>query len=156
MNRWLAGIGAALVAEGVFVAMVALVNALRGQDAWSVVKVPASFFLGADVVRPAGFVPGDVLAGAVVHVVFSVLVGLAFAWLLPRSTLTPWAGGLVMAALLYVFGFWLLPLVFPRWLAPFWLPPTSRALQAVAHAVYGLVLGFVYARLATAGVEAVS
>jgi hypothetical protein len=48
---------------------------------------------------------------------------------------------------LYLLGFWALPLLFPVWLSPFWLPPMGRALQAVAHAVYGVVFGVAYRRL---------
>jgi hypothetical protein len=58
------------------------------------------------------------------------------------------AGGLIAAAVLYLLGFWLLPLLFPVWLAPFWLPPVGRLLQVVAHAVYGVIFGLAYRRLA--------
>jgi hypothetical protein len=96
---------------------------------------------------PPGFVPGDVGIGFLMHRVLGVPVGLIYAALLPRLRLSPVAGGLVTGALLYGRGFWLLPQLFPRWLSPFWLPPTGRALQAAAHAVYGVVFGAVYARL---------
>lgn len=141
-----AGVVASLVAEAVFIAMVAMVSWVRGMDPWIVTRVPASFLLGPDAVHPPGFVAGDVLLGMLMHLAMGILVGLIYAALLPRLGLSPVAGGLITAAVLYAMGFWLLPLLFPVWLAPFWLPPAGKMLQAVAHAVYGMVFGLVYRR----------
>lgn len=136
-----AGVAASLIAEGVFTLMVAGVALMRDKDPWQVVKMPATFVLGPEAVHPSGFVPGDVLWGLLMHVLFGILVGLLYAFLLPRLGLAPLAGGLVTAALLYLFGFWILPLAFSDWLSPFWLPPMGRALQSIAHIVYGIVFG---------------
>jgi hypothetical protein len=70
-----------------------------------------------------------------------------YAALLPRLGVSAVAGGLITAATLYTRGFWILPLLFPVWLAPFWLPAPGRALQEVAHAVYGIVFGWAFRRL---------
>jgi hypothetical protein len=142
-----AGVAASLVAEAVFIIMVAMVSVVRGMDPWMVTRVPAAFLLGPDAVQPPGFVPGDVLTGMLMHLWMSILVGLIYAAMLPRLKITPIVGGLIAGALLYLMGFWLLPLLFPAWLAPFWLPPMGRMLQAVAHAVYGLVFGIVFGQL---------
>jgi hypothetical protein len=142
------GVAASLVAEAVFIAMVMLVGWLRGKDPWTVARVPGAFLLGPDAVRPPGFVPGDVLIGLLMHLWLGILVGVVYAALLPRLRLSPMAGGLVAAAVLYAFGFWILPLLFPAWLSPFWLPPVGRALQAVAHVVYGVVFGWTFGTLA--------
>lgn len=139
-----AGVAASLVAETVFMIMVAAVALVRGMDPWMVTRMPASFLLGPAAVHPPGFVPGDVLIGLLMHLWLGILVGLLFAALVPRLRLSPVVAGLIAGALLYGLGFWLLPQLFPHWLAPFWLPPTGRALQAVAHAVYGLVFGYAY------------
>lgn len=143
-----AGVAASLIAELVFLLMVAGVSALRGMDPWQVVKMPASFIIGPEAVQPSGFVPGDILLGSLMHVLLSVVVGLIYAFLLPRLGLSPLAGGLLTAGLLYLFGFWILPLVFSDWLSPFWLPPMGRVLQFIAHAVYGVVFGVSFHRLA--------
>lgn len=145
--RYPAGVGASLAAEAVFIVMVAVVLALQGKDPWMVARIPASFLLGPDAVHPPGWVTGDVLLGLLMHLWLGVLVGLVYAALLPRLRLSPVAGGLVAGAILYALGFWILPLLFPEWLAPFWLPPTGRALQAGAHAVYGVAFGWTYAGL---------
>jgi hypothetical protein len=142
-----AGVAASLIAEGVFIAMVAMVSAIRGMDPWMVTRVPASFLLGPGAVQPPGFVPGDVLIGMLMHLWLGILVGLIYAALLPRLRISPLAGGLIAGAVLYVAGFWVLPLLFPAWLAPFWLPPTGRVLQAFAHGAYGVVFGVAYPRL---------
>lgn len=145
-----AGVIASLVAEAVFIAMVAMVSAIRGMDPWMVTRVPASFLLGPAAVQPPGLVPGDVLIGMLMHLWMGIFVGLIYAALLPRLGVSPVVGGLMAGAVLYVMGFWLLPLLFPVWLAPFWLPTTGKVLQAVAHAVYGVVFGLAYHRIHTA------
>ncbi|MBW3570503.1 MAG: hypothetical protein KY467_05310 [Gemmatimonadetes bacterium] len=139
------------MAEAVFMMMVAMVSWLRGMDPWMVTRVPATFLLGPGAVEPPGFVPVDVMVGMGMHLALGILVGVLYAVLLPRTGLSPVAGGLVTGAILYGLGFWALPLLFPAWLAPFWLDPTGRALQAVAHAFYGWVLGVAYTRLARHG-----
>lgn len=142
-----AGVAASLIAEAVFIAMVMMVSLIRRKDPWMVTRVPASFLLGPDAVQPPGFVPGDVLLGLTMHAAMAVAVGLIYAALLPRVGVSPVAGGLITAAILYAMGFWVLPLLFPVWLAPFWLPPVGRMLQAVAHVVYGVAFGLAYKRL---------
>lgn len=149
--RYGAGIAASLVAEAVFALMVAAVSALRGMDPWRVVRMPASFVAGPSAVEPPGFVAGDVVLGLALHVGLAVLVGVVYAELLPRVGVRPVAGGLIAGAVLYGLGFWILPLSFPSWLAPFWLPPTGKVLQAVAHAVYGVAFGLAFRRLAAGG-----
>jgi hypothetical protein len=142
--RYAAGVAASLIAEVVFILMVAGVSFLRGKDPWMVVQVPASFLLGPAAVYPGGFVLGDVLLGLFMHLLLSVLVGLLYAALLPWLGFSPLTGGLLTAALLYGFGFWVLPLLFSQWLAPFWLPPLGKVLQLIAHVVYGVVLGVAF------------
>jgi ribose/xylose/arabinose/galactoside ABC-type transport system permease subunit len=142
--RYRAGIAASLIAEAVFIAMVAMVALLRGRDPWMVARVPASFLLGPDAVQPPGFVPRDVLLGLGMHLALGVLVGVIYAALLPRLGVSPVVGGLITGAVLYALGFWVSPLLFPVWLAPFWLPPTGKMLQGVAHAVYGVVFGLAF------------
>lgn len=142
-----AGVLASLLAEAVFIAMVAMVSWVRGMDPWMVTRMPAAFLLGPAAVQPPGFVTGDVLIGMLLHLWMGILVGLLYAALLPRLGISPVTGGLITGVLLYVAGFWLLPLLFPVWLAPFWLPPAGKMLQAMAHAVYGVVFGLAFARL---------
>lgn len=142
-----AGVVASLIAEAAFMTMVAIVSGMRGMDPWAVVSMPGSFLLGPAAAEPAGFVPGDVAAGLLMHVGLGVLVGLIYAALLPRLGISPIAGGIVAGTVLYALGFWALPLMFPAWLAPFWLPATDRMLQAVAHAAYGVVFGLTFQRL---------
>lgn len=144
-----AGVWASLTAEAVFIAMVAMVSAVRGMDPWMVTRVPGSFLLGPDAVQPPGFVSSDVLLGMLMHLWMGIMVGLIYAILLPRLDVSALAGGLIAGAVLYGAGFWLLPLLFPVWLSPFWLPTSGKLLQAVAHAAYGLVLGLSYRRLAS-------
>jgi hypothetical protein len=142
-----AGILASLTAEAVFVGMVAMVALARGKDPWMVTRVPGAFLLGSDAVQPPGFIAGDVALGLLMHLLLGIMVGVIYAALLPLLEIAPMAGGLITGAILYAMGFWVLPLLFPAWLAPFWLPPMGRLLQAIAHAVYGWVFGATYSRL---------
>lgn len=146
-REYRAGIASSLVAESVFVAMVAAVALMRGMDPWKVPRVPASFLSGPDAVHPPGFVPSEVALGLTMHLVMGVLVGVIYAAVLPRMGVSPVVGGLITGGVLYALGFWILPLLFPVWLAPFWLPPTGKLLQAAAHVVYGVVFGAAYRRL---------
>lgn len=143
-----AGIGASVIAEFVFIAMVMMVALVRGNDPWMVTRMPASFLLGPEAVQPPGFTSGDVALGMAMHLFLALLVGVIYAVALPRIGISPITGGLIAGAVLYLLGFWILPLAFPSWLAPFWLPPTGRALQAAAHAVYGAAFGLAYRKLA--------
>lgn len=146
-RRYGAGVAASLIAEAAFMMMVAMVSGVRGMDPWKVARVPGSFLLGPAAVEPAGFVVGDVLIGLLLHIWLGIVVGLIYAALLPALEIPAIAGGLIAGAALYALGFWALPLLFPAWLAPFWLPAVDRALQAMAHAIYGIVFGFAFERL---------
>lgn len=146
--RYGAGVAASLIAEAVFIGMVAMISAMRGMDPWGVVRMPGTFLLGPAAVEPPGFVASDIAIGLLAHVSLGILVGLIYARLLPFFAISPVTGGLITGALLYVLGFWALPLLFPEWLAPFWLPPTGKVLEAVAHVVYGVVFGAAFRRLA--------
>lgn len=146
-----AGVAASLIAEAVFMLMVSMASLLRRMDPWMATRMLGSLLLGPGAVQPPGFVPGDVLIGLLMHLGLGMLVGVIYAALLPRLGISPVAGGLITGAVLYVLGFWVLPLLFPAWLAPFWLPPLEKAMQAVAHVVYGLVFGYAYRWLGSAG-----
>lgn len=146
-----AGVAASLIAEAVFILMVAMVSLMRGMDPWMVARMPGSFLLGPAAVQPPGFVADDVLLGLGMHLALGILVGLVYAVLLPRLDVSPVMGGIIAGAILYGLGFWLLPRLFPQWLAPFWLPPTGRFLQAIAHVVYGMAFGYSYRWLEARG-----
>jgi hypothetical protein len=145
--RYGAGVLASLIAESVFLLMMAGIAWLRGMDPWRVTRMPATFIIGPDAVEPSGFVPEDVLLGLAMHLILSILVGLLYAFLLPRLGLSPLAGGVLTGILLYSFGSWILPLLFPNWLAPLWLPPAGKVLQLVTHMIYGVVFGLTFHRL---------
>lgn len=147
-----AGVIAALTAEAAFIVMVTLVTLLRGMDPWMPSRMAGALILGPGAVQPAGFVAPDVAVGLALHAGMAVVVGLLYAALLPRVGVSPITGGIITGMLLYAFGFWILPLLFPSWLAPFWLPPLEKLLQAIAHIAYGVIFGWAYARL-TRGLE---
>jgi hypothetical protein len=146
--RYGAGIGASLVAEAVFILSTMPILAVMGKDAWAVVRMPAALLAGPAVMQPRGWVPEDVLLGGAMHAGLAVLVGVLYAVLLPRIGVSAVAGGLITGAVLYVLGFLVLPAVFPEWLAPFRLPPVMYLVEIATHALYGLVFGWSYRRMA--------
>lgn len=143
----LAGVYAALAAEVVFIAVVFAMSLFAGLDPWRVFKMPASFLIGPAATSPEGFVSGDVFLGLLMHLLLASVVGVLYALLLGPLQLSPMAGGLLAAGLLYMFGFWLLPALFPDWLEPFRLPVAGKVMQAIAHLIYGVTFGLFFARL---------
>lgn len=141
-----AGVYAALSAEAVFVGVVAAMSFLAGRDPWKVAKVPAAFLIGPAATRPEGFAAGDILLGLLMHLLFAALIGVLYGLLLRPLRLSPLTGGLLAGGLLYLFGFWLLPALFPEWLEPFRLPVAGKVMQALAHLIYGFALGLFFAR----------
>jgi len=145
--RYGAGIGASLVAEAAFILSTMPILAAMGKDAWAVVRMPAALVAGPEVMRPPGWVPGDILLGLAMHIGLAIVVGVLYAILLPRLGVTAITGGLIAGAALYVLGFLVLPVLFPEWLAPFRVPPVMHLVEIVMHAVYGLVFGWSYRRM---------
>lgn len=148
-TRFAEGVTAAFVAEAMFIAFMTTVAWVRGADPWTASRMAGALVLGPDAVEPPGLVAADVAIGLGLHVAMAVLVGLLYAALLPRIGVSPVAGGIITGMLLYLLGFWILPLLFPAWLAPFWLPPFDRLLQAIGHLAYGYAFGRVFALLAS-------
>lgn len=144
--RFGAGIGASLVAETVFILSKVPILAATGGDVWAVVRIPAAMAVGPEAMRPTGWVPADVLLGGAMHVGMAILVGILYAILLPRLGISAVAGGLLAGAVLYLFGFLVLPAVFPDWLAPFRLTPIRHLVEIAMHGAYGLVFGWSYRR----------
>lgn len=146
--RYAAGITASLIAEAVFIAVNMPILAAMGKDVWAVARMPGSLVAGPSVMEPPGLVPADVLLGLGMHAALGVLVGLVYAALLPRLGVSPITAGLIAGAVLYLFGFLILPAVFPGWLAPFRVPPLMHVIEIITHAVYGVVFGLAFRRLA--------
>lgn len=131
------GVAAGLLGGLVLGAFVVLAAALRGEDLWAAVKLPAYPLFAGRSLAP-GFDAGPVLAALAVH--FAIAIG----WAVPFAVL---AFGLsrpltVMIGLLWGLGVWLamFHLVLPA--AGAALGPPERV--ALEHLVYGatMALGF--------------
>lgn len=144
--RYGAGIGASLVAEAAFVLFTMPILAAMGKDSWAVVRMPAAMVVGPEAMLPPGWAPVDILLGAAMHAGMAILVGVLYAVLLPRIGVSAVAAGLMAGATLYVVGFFVLPALFPEWLAPFRMSPVMHLVQIVMHGIYGFVFGWSYRR----------
>jgi len=104
---------------------------------------------------PALFGLDGLLAGWVVHLFNSVVFGIVFSAILSQSPLREYAdsvGGSAGLGTVYGIVIWILAagIVMPLWLSAVGFPnapplPNFSTMSLVAHVVYGLVLGVVYA-----------
>lgn len=113
------------------------------------VAIPNMYGIEATPANPAD------LAGWVIHLSHGAVIGVVFAVLVHRGPIATWTNSGVKTALvglLYGVVVWvvLAVLVMPIWLDAVGFPgapplPNVSELSLVGHAVYGLVLGTVYA-----------
>ena len=138
------GVAASLMAEAGFLFLAVAAMWLQGKSPWMPPRMPATLIVGPQALYPSGFVPHDIVLGLLMHLWLAVLVGVLYAALRPRLGVSPVVGGLITAGILYALGFWVLPALFPEWLASFRLPPDGRILQAILHGLYGLLFGWTF------------
>jgi hypothetical protein len=142
------GLGGAIagLAGGVAMAVVAaLLSASMGQDIWHEPKRIAAIVYGPAALAAAGFDPGPVLLGSLLHLLVSALLGAIFGivtrrWLHLTSDFgTPIMAGLVYGLLIWMVAYFVvLPLFNPALLEVY--PPAF----IIQHVAYGVVLGLVY------------
>lgn len=81
------------------------------------------------------------------HVIYSAIAGVLYAALLPRLRLTPVQGGLLTGGVLYGLGSYVLPAALGDWVEPMMKSPKEKAMTAVTHAFYRVMLGLAYEQL---------
>jgi hypothetical protein len=124
-----------------------LVAGWYGYDIWFQLKAIASLLLGPAAVAQAGFVAGPVLAGLLIHLVVSALLGALFGivtrrvWRLPSDYGAPAVSGLVFGLLIWLVAYLALPALLPQLMA------VSAPAFIIQHIGFGTVLSLVYARL---------
>ena len=143
-----AAIWAGLVAGLVFLILeLLLVPTVGGESPWGPPRMIAAIAMGDDVLPPPATLDlGILLVALAVHFVLTLVYAVIFAWLVSLVRLSVpliVIAGLVYAMALYAINFYGFTGLFP------WFAMARNAISIVAHAVYGLVLGWVYARSAT-------
>lgn len=123
-----------------------LVSTVGGDSMWAPVRMIGAIALGEAVLPPpATFDLGVLLAALAVHFVLAIVYGIIFAALVSMLKLGDTAtiiAGLVFGLALYAVNFYVFTAQFP------WFEMARNWMSIVAHAAFGLVLGWAYNRFA--------
>jgi hypothetical protein len=150
-----AAVSAGLIAGIVFMMLeMALVGTVGGQSPWGPPRMIAAIGMGEGVLPPpATFDMGIVMMGMAIHLILSILLGLVLGWVISHwrmSQITAIVAGTLFGVLVYFFNFYIMTAVFP------WFAMARGTISIVAHAVFGLVLGWAYHAIAKPGSDAVT
>lgn len=142
---WKAGVWAGVIAGLVFVMLeMGLVWMVQGQSPWGPPYMMAAMVLGSEVLPPMGswapFSPKIMMTAMMIHLPFSIALGLIAAWLLRRFN---WTGGLIIGAglglAIYIVNFYVIaPAAFP------WFEMGRNWVGAFSHFMFGVVLAVTY------------
>ena len=152
--NWGAAVKAGIIAGLIFLILeMVLVATVGGDSPWAPPRMIGAIVLGEGVLPPpATFDATAVVAAMVVHFALAILYAAIFAfvaekagWSLGMSAVA----GLVFGLILYAVNFYGFTALFP------WFAMARNWMSILAHAVYGLVLGYSYRKLAAPQVIAV-
>jgi len=145
------GLGGALAGLGGGLAMAvvaALISLAQGGDIWLEARQIATLVYGGSALSQPGFAAGPVVAGTLLHFLFSALFGAIFGILLRRVFHLPSDVGVpVLAGLIYGFVVWMLAyfVVLPLLSSP--LLQSYAPFFIIQHLVYGVVTGLLFSWL---------
>ena len=144
---WKAAVWAGLIAGIVFMMLeMALVGTVGGGSPWAPPRMIAGMAMGEGVLPPpATFDAGIVAVGMAIHLLLSVVLGAVLGWIISRwrmNLLTAIIAGTLFGLVVYFVNFYLMTAIFP------WFGMARGAISIVAHAVFGLVLGWAYHAIA--------
>jgi xanthosine utilization system XapX-like protein len=141
--NWKAAAAAGIVAGIVFMMLeMVLVGTVGGQSPWGPPRMIAAMAMGKSVLPPPGtFDLGIVMVAMMIHFMMSIVLGVILGWIISHRRMSLMASivaGLIFGLLVYFVDFYLMTAVFP------WFAMARGAISIFAHAVFGLVLGWVY------------
>ena len=144
-----AAIKAGLLAGIVFMMLeMALVALIMGESPWAPPRMIAAIGLGDGVLPPpATFDLTVFLVAMAIHLVLAVILALIFAAIVAKTRWSAGAtalAGLAFGLVVYVVNFYVMTSVFP------WFAMARNGISIFSHAMFGLVLGYAYHRLAPA------
>jgi hypothetical protein len=141
------GVLAGLAGSLAMTASAVLLAAAYGSNAWLPLKTIGTLVLGPAAAAQAGFVAAPVLAGLLIQLAVSALLGMLFVlitrsvWQLPSDLGVPAVSGLMFGLLVWLAGYLTLPV---------WLPELMVVVLPafiMQYIAFGTTLSLVYARL---------
>jgi hypothetical protein len=139
-----AGALAGLIAAVVFMMMEMGLVALTGDSPWGPPRMIAAIAMGEGVLPPpATFDLTVFMTAMAIHLLLSVVIGVAFAFAVRSLGLVmTLLAGAVLGLGLYVVNFYGFTEIFP------WFAMARNAISIVSHIAFGVVLGLSYRQLA--------
>ena len=142
-----AAIKAGLIAALVFMMLeMLLVGTVGGGSPWAPPRMIGAMVMGEGVLPPpATFDLAVFMVAMVVHFALAILLGLIFAFIADRAG---WelgmaaTAGLIFGLIVYAVNFYGMTAFFP------WFAMARGGISIFAHAMFGLVLGYSYRKLA--------
>lgn len=147
-----AAVSAGVVAAIIFMMLeMALVMLLQGESPWAPPRMMAAMVMGEGVLPPPGTFDAMIMMVAMtIHLILSVILGAVLGFFISRLSLSLAASivaGTVFGLVIYFINFYGFTAIFP------WFAMARGTISIVAHAVFGLVLGWVYHAVAVRNVE---
>lgn len=144
---WKGVLWSGLIAGIVFMMLqMVLVAVIGGGSLWGPPRMVAAIVLGPSVLPPPGdFALGVMVVAMMVHFVLSFVFAAILGWIISAANLDLWPAiiaGLVFGLVIYFFNFYVMTGVFP------WFAKARNLISIFDHAMFGLVLGWVYAAIA--------
>jgi len=145
--NWNAAIKASIIAGLTFLILeLGLVATVGGESLWGSPRMIGAIVLGEDVLPPpATFDLVSFIAALVVHFALAIIYGVIFAFVADKAAWTLGVAsivGLIFGLAIYAVNFYGFTALFP------WFAMARNGISIFAHAMFGLVLGYSYRRLA--------
>jgi len=142
-----AAVWAGLIAGVVFMMLeMALVGTVGGDSPWAPPRMIAAIAMGEGVLPPpATFDAAIMTVAMMVHLTISVLLGAILGWIISHwrmNLVTAVVLGTLFGLAVYFVDFYIMTAIFP------WFAMARGTISIVAHAIFGLVLGWAYHALA--------
>lgn len=141
--NWKAAIWAGVVAGMVFIMLeMVLVATVMGQSPWGPPRMMAAMVMGEGVLPPpATFDTGIMMVAMMIHVPLAIIYGIILGWVISNWRLGLGASvavGTASGLLIYFVNFYGFTAIWP------WFAMARNLISIFAHAMFGLVLGWVY------------
>lgn len=144
---WKGAIWAGVAAGIVFIMLeMVLVATVMGQSPWGPPRMMAAMVMGEGVLPPpATFDIGIMMVAMMIHVPLAIIYGIILGWVISNWRLGLGASialGTAFGLLIYFVNFYGFTAIWP------WFAMARNLISMFAHAMFGLVLGWVYHAIA--------